>query len=128
MRAVIVLCLVACCGVAAAADYSLHDLGTLFTTPAARQGMDRQRSEVARDSDTATSRAPGNVRVDGIVRRSDGSSTVWVNGESNLKSNAVGGVRVPQRQRAGDRVTVYVDGRQVRIRPGESWSQGTKND
>ena len=65
--------LVLASGAAAAAV----DLGTLFTTPEERARLDRLR----RGEPVIESRGtPGQRAVTGYVKRSDGRSTVWIDG------------------------------------------------
>ena len=65
--------LVLASGAAAAAV----DLGTLFTTPEERARLDRLR----RGDPVVESRGPSGQRaVTGYVKRSDGRSTVWIDG------------------------------------------------
>ena len=53
------------------------DLGTLFTTPEERARLDRLR----RGEPVIESRGtPGQRAVTGYVKRSDGRSTVWIDG------------------------------------------------
>lgn len=61
-----------------------EDLGRLFFSPQERQQLDSQG--VPRQPEPAAANAPpdqpASIRLDGIVRRSDGSATVWVNGRA----------------------------------------------
>lgn len=58
-------------------------LGRLFYTPAQRAALDEQRRRpqgaVAAEPATAAPAAPEYVTLNGIVRRSDGATTVWLN-------------------------------------------------
>lgn len=54
-------------------------LGRLFFTPEERLSLDRQRQYRQTESQTTTA---GTVTVNGLVRRSDGKVTTWVNGEA----------------------------------------------
>jgi hypothetical protein len=61
-------------------------LGRLFFTPAERQALEEARRRNIRAEVQATAEKPAlppvrNVTVSGLVRRSDGESTVWVNGK-----------------------------------------------
>lgn len=54
-----------------------HPLGRLFYSPEQRAALERQRgNKQARQDDIR----PSAVTVDGVVRRSDGRATVWING------------------------------------------------
>jgi hypothetical protein len=61
-------------------------LGRLFFTPTERQALEEARRRNIRAEVQATAEKPArppirNVTVSGLVRRSDGESTVWVNGK-----------------------------------------------
>lgn len=99
------------------------DLATLFSSQKVRDKIDQKRKGVASDSETVQHASPSSIKVNGIVKRSDGKSTVWVNGRNNLKHSTVDGVKVLARQKRTDSVAVYVDGELVRIKPGETWSE-----
>jgi len=84
-------------------------LGRLFFTPEERAELDRAPTErIAAD-------APTTRTLDGIVRRSDGSATVWINGQ-------------PERRRLEGASTVSVDtpsGEARRLKVGESTAENT---
>jgi hypothetical protein len=70
----------AACGLAGAAD-----LGTLFSTPEERARLDRlRRGEPLERPGTI----PGAREVTGYVKRSDGRSTVFIDGVPTAVSNA----------------------------------------
>jgi len=89
-----------------------QDLGRLFFTPEQRAALDARRKARVPDKPAA---APllfsPTTRLDGYVRRSDGRSTVWVNGASVDDAAP----------RADGRVSVGVgDSRaRARLKPGE---------
>jgi hypothetical protein len=97
-------------------------LGRLFFTPAQRATLDRAHADLrgAASGDPASgddAAASGARRVDGLVRRSAGPATVWVDGTPTI---------VDPRGRPdgptldGDRVVVRAaDGRMLRLRPGD---------
>lgn len=109
-----------------AADFSETELGTLFTTPAVRDNIDNLRQRSPQQADAPVSTRASKVTVNGLIRRSDGRSTVWVNGKKAGRS-AGDGIRVPSRQKRADKVSVMVNGKLVKIRPGESWTDKTDN-
>ena len=109
--------------VQADARFNEAELSTLFSTPQLRSKIDTYRSRQEYSSDSIQQASPSTIKLNGLVRRSDGNTTVWVNGRSNIDQATVGGVKVPARQRTADSVAVYVDGEIVRIKPGDSWSQ-----
>lgn len=55
-------------------------LGRLFFTPAQRSALDAGKRIGETASRAPEPRGPQEVRLDGVVTRSDGESTVWVNG------------------------------------------------
>ena len=123
MKILIIFSLCLCSAhVFAGEPFPESELQTLFTTPADRLAIDRRRTERAPGPEVQQRRAPNKVTVNGVVKSSDGSSTVWVNGKSNLDRRTVNGVKVLSRQRKPDSVAVYVDGNLVHIKPGETWS------
>ncbi len=136
------LALLAACTLPAAAQTTFTTMGRLFTTPADRMRLDQQRNSAdlrgpdpAGDNGSAQAApagmpvstdtlsppppppaAPRPVQLGGIVRRSDGSATVWVD-------------QVPHETRmpspAGKGITVNIEGRSVRLKPGQSYDPAT---
>lgn len=87
--------------------------GRLFHTPEERAQLDRQRHL---GLDPAKTRQDGSLRFDGLVRRSDGRTRVWVNGQ---ELDATGRKRVV----TGDgRLVVHSDGHDTSLRVGETLS------
>lgn len=71
LRALLLLCL--------ASGAAASELGTLFHTPEERARLDRLRRG---ESPAAAAAGPARSReVTGFVKRSDGRSTVWIDGE-----------------------------------------------
>jgi hypothetical protein len=108
--------------------------GRLFTTPEERAMLDRLRAgkpapkphqadQVSRDTSTAAGSGKP-VRIDGVVRRSRGPSTVWVDGEA-LPAGGVtaGGLRVRPASKAPAAVYLKApDGEPaVRLKPGQRY-------
>jgi len=94
--------------------------GRLFFTPEQRQALDARRRSRLPDRPSAPVISP-TTRLDGYVRRENGKSTVWVNGEA-LPETA------PEAPRIGTgRVTVNVgeSGARTGLRPGETLDRGT---
>ena len=95
-----------------------QDFGRLFFTPEERAALDaRRRARLPDKPAVAPAVAATVTRVDGYVRRSEGPSTVWVNGgrveEASPGSDAR--VSIPLGQGAG----------RVRLKPGETLDRGT---
>lgn len=64
----------------AAGVHAAEPLGRLFFTPAQRTTLDAGKQLDLPKKAGPTVRGPRSVTVNGIVTRSDGESTVWVNG------------------------------------------------
>jgi hypothetical protein len=103
-----------------AADASL---GRLFFTPAERQALeDARRRNIRAEVQAAEkpARPPvRNVTVSGLVRRSDGESTVWVNGKP-VDGTTADGLKV--RVTAGQAAVILHEperGRTVRLKVGQ---------
>lgn len=83
-----------------------QELGRLFFTPERRQALDRQRQfnlperrEIPEDP---------TLTINGVVTRSSGKRTVWINGVAQDDSNAGGVTVTPNRTNPG-RVVVRPD-------------------
>jgi hypothetical protein len=99
-------------------------LGRLFFTPEQRATLDARRR--ARLPDKPAAAAPSPVtRLDGYVKRSQGPSTVWMNGES-LSEGSPEAPRIesPARSDGGVSITIGENGRRVRLKAGESLDRG----
>ena len=103
-------------------------MGRLFFTPAQRASLDIARTRRARNTlsteGTEETAAPvaQSVTYGGMVRRSDGKSTVWINGRPVNDSEPVGGISVVGRIRPDGSVSLQVpqSGRSVDLKPGQS--------
>ncbi len=105
-------------GVAFSTAVSAQELGRLFFTPEQRAALDARRKARVPDKPAATPAVVSpTTRLDGYVRRSDGRSTVWVNGERADDASP----------RADGRVSVTVGESDVRVplRPGEELDRGS---
>jgi hypothetical protein len=89
-----------------------QQLGRLFFTDDQRAALDaRRRARVPDKPSAAPVVASPTTRLDGFVRRSQGPSTVWVNGE-----------QLPENVRPGERsvaVPVGEGGARVELKPGQ---------
>jgi len=95
-----------------------QDVGRLFFTPEQRAALDARRKARVPDKPAAMPLfVSPTTRLDGYVRRSDGRSTVWVNGASAEDS-------APQ---ADGRVSVGVGESRARVplKPGEVLDRGS---
>ena len=86
--------------------------GRLFHTPAERQRLDRDGTLTPAPEPEVVEQAPR--RLDGVIRRSDGRSTVWVDGRiaNRDEARAAGDARAA--------VIALPDGSRRRLRVGES--------
>ncbi|MBI4986004.1 MAG: hypothetical protein HZC24_11880 [Rhodocyclales bacterium] len=88
-------------------------LGRLFFTPAERAAADRQR---------AAQVGAATRTLDGVVTRSNGSATLWIDGQARHGRSAALGI--PRRTR--DRAAVpSEDGRPILLRVGETMDAAT---
>lgn len=112
--------------IVSALDYDESSLENLFTTPVERQSIDNsKREDVPEESVRRV--APTSVKINGVVIRNNGSNTAWVNGKQTSGNRTTGGVKVLTRSvRNKDiKIPVLVDGKSVKIKPGQSWSEET---
>lgn len=88
------------------------ELGRLFYTPQQRVQID------ARHSFEQATVEPGasEVQLKGVVRRSDGKTTLWVNGAAPETGN-------PGRQ-PGSATVALPDGSRAEMRVGDKWQAG----
>ena len=119
--------------------------GRLFLTPAERAHLDelrRVRPQQARPAQVEEGRAgttqtsidipppppPEPFTMNGLVVRSRGPNTVWVDGQPVLSTQETDkGVRIDTRHTsaAGTPVTVLESGRAVRLKPGQTYVPDT---
>lgn len=127
---------------------SLTTMGRLFTTPADRMQLDQQRTTAlaqgaagnapsaappagsppgtppgmpADSASAAPPPPPVPVRFGGVLRRSDGRATVWV--DDTPRDTVVRARPAAGAPAAG--VPVDVGGRSVILKPGQSWDPAT---
>ena len=109
---------------ALAQQYSEQSLKTLFTTPQERQAINSDRKN-NRASDNQAQVGPSSVQLNGIVKRSNGKSVVWINGQNTMDSTNVEGYKVYSNAiNASNKTPVVVDGKKIYLKPGETWSEG----
>jgi hypothetical protein len=103
-------------------------LGRLFFTPAQRASLDVARSQRARAA-VATERTeqeatpvPQTITYNGVLRRSDGKTTVWINNQPVHDRESAGAAAIVGRVRSDGSVTLQVpqSGRSVSLKPGQS--------
>lgn len=103
------------------------ELGRLFFTPAQRAALDNARKqniriEVGGDAGQPAVPVPQNISVNGLVQRSDGKSTVWLNHRAITEQQKTsGGVNItPSRKDHRVKLTVPESGRSVEIKVGQT--------
>jgi hypothetical protein len=125
-EAIIALALGACCLLVtpcSAAD-DQNPLDRLFFTPERRQQLDRQREMNTLDSQQAP--ADPMVTVDGIVTRSSGKRTAWINGSPQHEADTRSGVIVRTTRGHPGKVVVRTDSSPAaKARVGETVNSST---
>ncbi len=106
-----------------AADFNEYDLKSLFTSPSQRKNIDATRRG---EATTGTSlRGPSSISINGVVKRNNGKSVVWVNGKSTLNNTTIDSARVQTKsiKKTSKKIPIYIDGKKVYMRPGQTWSE-----
>lgn len=100
------------------------DLGRMFFTPAQRATLDSARkqnlrTEIGSDNQQAAP-VSQNLSVNGVVRRSDGKSTVWLNNRP-VTERQTGGVNVSTTSNDSRvKLTVPERGRSIELKVGQT--------
>ena len=102
-----------------------QELGRLFFTPEQRSALDQRRAARLPDKPTVIQESP-TTRLDGFVARSNGRSTVWVDGEPLADGAQPEGLRL-LRGRDPSKLTVTFgeQDRRVQLRVGETVDRST---
>lgn len=110
----------------AVSEDGVEGLGRLFIDVEQREKLEAVRRGTYEKEIEQESRVT-NVRMDGVMMRSDGENVVWINGENTLDGEPVKGVKVnPQTADSENyNVQVQIDGKRVKLKPGQNWSEGT---
>lgn len=104
-----------------------QDIGRLFFSPEQRAALDARRKARVPDKPAAAPMvASPMTRLDGFVRRSDGRSTVWVNGET-LGEAGPDAPRIEPSRNTAARVSVPVgdSGARAALKPGQVLDRGS---
>ena len=105
------------------ADYDEADLRKLFTDKSQRIQIDAARNGNYTGSEPEKI---SEINLSGYVKRGDGRSVVWVNNKSTLDNSKMGDVKVHQSSIGKNKkVTISVDGKTARLKPGETWIKET---
>jgi len=104
----------------------IEELGRLFVDVEQREKLEAVRRGTYEKEVEQESRV-SNVRINGVMMRSDGKNVVWINGENTLDGEPVKGVKVNPDATDSEtyNVQVQIDGKRVRLKPGQNWSEGT---
>ncbi len=103
------------------AEYDTSQLKNLFTDKVQRAQIDAARSG---NTSGPELKQTSQINVSGYVTRSAGKSVVWLNNENTLEGSKIGDVRVHQQSIGKDKkVTISVDGKTARLKPGEIWDK-----
>ena len=101
-------------------------LGRLFLTPERRVALERQRQLNIQEKTQETIEV-SNIHVNGMVRRSGGKTTVWVNGRPQLEGQVVTGVEVSPSPKQLEQVEIRVgEERAAELRVGETLNRSTQ--
>lgn len=121
-----------CCALAATATSvpapAQERLGRLFFTPAQRASLDVARSQRARTAlstekpEQEATPVPQTITYGGVLQRSDGKTTVWINNQPVHDRESAGAAAIVGRVRPDGSVTLQVpqSGRSVILKPGQS--------
>jgi len=114
-------------GAATATGAAAQELGRLFFTPEQRAALDARRKARVPDRPAAVPQVESPVtRVNGIVQRAGGKSTVWVNGEAIPERTQAAGQAIPHPAGAGRVTLPSVEGSAgLDLRVGESLNRGS---
>jgi len=113
---------------AATADDRSFAVDRLFMSPAERDRLDAERSGTPAPAVPSAARPnalskSSDIVLNGVVRRSDGPATVWVNGQT-LGPNDVSatGIQLRRGPDADSRVLLSTDdGASLALKPGQVW-------
>lgn len=110
----------------AISEDEVEELGRLFVDVEQREKLEAVRRGTYEKEVEQESRV-SNVRINGVMMRSDGKNVVWINGENTLDGEPVKGVKVNPDATDSDtyNVQVQIDGKRVKLKPGQNWSEGT---
>ena len=109
----------------AVSEDGIEGLGRLFVDVGQREKLEAVRRGTYNE-EVEESRV-SNVRLNGVMMRSDGENVVWINGESTLNGEPIKGIKVNPGSANNETydVQVKIDGKHVNLKPGQNWSEGT---
>ena len=110
----------------AVSEDGIEGLGRLFVDVDQREKLEAVRRGTY-SVDVEEENRVSNVRLNGVMMRSDGKNVVWINGKSTLDGEPMKGIMVnpdSANNKTYD-VQVKIDGKRVNLKPGQNWSEGT---
>lgn len=114
---------------ASASAAAAQQLGRLFFTPQQRAELDARRKARVPDRPAAVTAAESpSTRLDGYVKRSDGESTVWLNGQPVPAGKGSNEAQIHSSRSRPDTVTIEAGGdkkRRIPLRVGETLERET---
>lgn len=112
---------------AAAVAAPAQELGRLFFTPEQRAELDARRKARVPDKPAAVLLESPSTTLDGYVKRSDGQSTVWLNGEPIREGADARRAQVIPSPNDPSRATLELgeSGRRIPLKVGESVDRAT---
>jgi hypothetical protein len=101
------------------------ELGRLFFTPVQRATLDNARKQnirvvIGNENKDDTEPVPQNISVNGLVKRSDGKSTVWLNNRAVSEQQAGGAGIATRKEDNRVKLTVPDSGRIIDLKVGQS--------
>ena len=104
----------------------VEELGRLFVDVEQREKLEAVRRGTY-DMESEQESRVSNVRINGVMMRSGGENVVWINGENTLDGEPVKGVKVNPETADNEtyNVQVQIDGKRVKLKPGQNWFEGT---
>jgi hypothetical protein len=98
-------------------------LGKLFFTPEQRNALDQQRRYKLKAIKTLEGET---LRIDGVMLRSSGKKTYWVNGQAQHDNETPSGVAITSRRQTPGQATVMPSGeKETPLRVGETLNRAT---
>jgi hypothetical protein len=109
---------------AAPAAAATEELGRLFFTPERREALDWQRQSGVPERVEIPDEAPV-LRIDGVVTRSSGKRTVWINGVAQNDAPDDGAAVIPERADPGRVLVRPENGPVIRAGVGDTVNRNT---
>lgn len=104
-----------------------EQLGRLFFTPERRAVLERQRQTNVQEQAQTQALEGATMSLDGVITRSSGKATVWVNGRPQNEDTAGTGVQAGVSAREPGRATLLTgEEAPAALRVGESINRATR--